>query len=106
LIRAECYFACQDQRSCESELASMLELLPRCENFPVMSIEALMAFTIRLGPKRVLALIEESPATNRLLPLATALRGEVGIEVKVAREVAEVAQDIRLQLAKLKRVGA
>ncbi len=103
LLRAEGYFACQDQFGCESELASMLELLPGFESVPPMSIEGLMAFTIRFGPERILTLIERSSAVNPLFPLVTALRDEIGIETKVAKEVTEVAKDIRLNLAKLKR---
>ena len=105
LLRAEGYFARQNQFSCESELASMLELLPRLEGVPPMSIEGLMAFTIRFGPERVLTLIEGSSAVNRLFPLVTALREEIGIETNVAKEVAEVAKDIRLNLEKLKQMS-
>ncbi len=99
LLRAEGYFACQNQSGCESELASMLKLLPRFETIPATSIQGLIEFTIRLGPERVLGLIEGSPATSRLFPLMTALREEIGIETKVATEVAEVAKDIREALA-------
>ena len=84
----------------------MLELLPRLEILPAMSIDALMAFTVRFGPKRVLTLVEGSPAVNRLFPLVTALRQESGLETKVAREVAEVAKDIRLSLARLRELGS
>ena len=105
LLRAEGYFACENQFGCESELAAMLELLPRFEIVPAASVEGLMAFTIRFGPKRVLALIEGSPAVNSLFPLVTALREEIGIETRVAREVAEVAKDIRLNLARMKQLG-
>ncbi len=106
LLRAEGYFACQNELGCESELAAMLELMPRFEVLPSMSIEGLLAFTVRFGPKRVLALVEESPAVNCLFPLVTALRQESGLETKVAREVGEVAKDIRLSLARLRELGS
>ena len=106
LLRAEGYFVCQNELGCESELATMLELLPRFEVLPSLSIDGLLAFTVRFGPKRVLALVEESPAVNRLFPLVTALRQESGLETKVAREVAEVAKDIRLSLARLRELGS
>lgn len=105
LLRAEGFFARENKSGCESELASMLELLARFEIVPATSIEGLMAFTIRFGPKRVLALIEGSSAAKRLFPLVTALQEEIGIETKVAREVAEVAKDIRLNLARMKQLG-
>ena len=47
-------------------------------------------------------LIEASPSASLLLPLTTALQQELGLEPRVAREVTEVAQDIRRDLAKLK----
>ena len=34
---------------CKSEIAAMLEILPRFEELPELSIECLMAFTIRSG---------------------------------------------------------
>ena len=43
-----------------------------------------------------------SPAADLLLPLTTALEWELGLAPRVAREVEEVAQDIRRDLAKLK----
>lgn len=70
-----------------------------------MSIECLMAFTIRLGPSRVLGLIEQSPSMGRLYPLVTALRQELAIATKVAKEVDDVAQDIRQRLARRRQLG-
>ena len=105
LIRAEAYFESGNRFGCETELAAMLKLLPSFDSLPAQSIEALMAFTIRLGPKSVLELIEESPSVNRLHPLATALRQELGIKSRVAKEIEEVAKDIRRDLGKLRQLG-
>lgn len=106
LLRAEAFLRLRNQFGCKSELAAMLEILPRFEVLPELSIESLMAFTIRFGPSPVLALIEASPSVNRLHPLVTALRQEMGIETKVAKEVEEVARDIRQDLARLRQLGA
>ena len=106
LLRAEAFFHRQNQFGCKSELAALLEILPRFEVLPEMSIECLMAYTIRFGPGPVLALIEASPSVNRLYPLVTALRLELGIETKVAKEVEDVASDIRKNLARLRQQGA
>ena len=103
LLRAEAYFESGDQFACEIELAAMLKILPSLASLPAMSINALIAFTIRLGPKRVLKLIEESPSASHLYPLVTALRQELGIESKVAKEVEEVAKDIRRDLDSLRK---
>ena len=106
LLRAEAFFHCRNQFGCKSELAAMLEILPRFEVLPELSSECLMAYTIRFGPGPVLALIEASPSINRLYPLVTALRQELGIDTKVAKEVEDVARDIREDLVRLRQVGA
>ena len=62
----------------------------------------LMRVSVDLGPARVRDLIQASPAANLLLPLTTALEQEMGLEPRVAREVEEVAEDIRHKLATLK----
>ena len=83
----------------------MLAILPGFEVLPPMSLEALMEFSIRFGARPVLSLIEASPSVNRLYPLVTALRQELGIETKVAKEVEDVASDIREDLARLRQLG-
>ena len=105
LLRAEGYFRRGNQFGCKSELAAMLEILPRFEVLPEMSLQSLMAYTIRFGAGPVLALIEASPSVNRLYPLVTALRQELGIEIKVAKEVEDVARDIRQDLARRRQQG-
>ena len=62
----------------------------------------LMKVSVPLGPARVRDLIQASPAAHLLLPLTTALEWEMGLEPRVAREVEEVAEDIRRKLATLK----
>ena len=61
-----------------------------------------MDVSVDLGPARMRELIQASPSANLLLPLTTALERELGLEPRVAREVEEVAQDIRRELAKLR----
>ena len=105
LLRADAYFENGNRFACEGELAAMLKLLPSFASLPALTIDALMAYTIRFGPEAVLKLIEESPSASRLSPLVTALRQELGIESKVAEEVEEVAKDIRKDLAILRQLG-
>ena len=50
-------------------------------------------------------LIKGSPAADVLLPLTTALELNLGLEPRVAMEVKEVAEDIRLDLANLTKAG-
>ena len=65
-------------------------------------IAALMRVSVDLGPERVRDMIQASPAADLLLPLTTALEQEMGLTPRVAREVEEVAEDIRRELATLK----
>lgn len=99
LLRAEIYLLSGRRDPCERELAAALELLPTLPGLVLRTaIEALFAFTARLGPKPMLDLIDGSSSADRLHPFAVALRQELGIANPVASEVAEVARDIRTRL--------
>lgn len=63
----------------------------------------LMRISVALGSERVRDMIQVSPAANLLLPLTTALEQEMGLTPRVAREVEEVAEDIRRRLATLRQ---
>ena len=63
---------------------------------------ALLAFSVDLGPQRILDLIQASESGHLLSPLATVLEWELGEEPRVAREVEEVASDIREVLRSLR----
>ena len=103
VLRAEAFFSLGKEPRCRQELAKMLNLLPECGMLPVESLIALATLTVRFGPTTVLDLIEGSPATNLLRPFEIALRQELGIETKVAKEVEEVAKGIRLELSKMRK---
>ena len=95
-----------DPSGSEQDIKAMLAILPELDSLPSAVLHALMAFSIDLGPARMRELIQASPAVDLLLPLTTALEWELGLEPRVAREVEEVAQDIRRDLAKLKEARA
>ena len=83
-----------------------------------------MTLSVELGAADMLALIQASPSAGLLLPLASARKAsaphdevlrrfgeddppalmerELGKEPRVAREVEEVAQDIRKELARMR----
>lgn len=105
LLRAEAEFKCGRRDVCKLELVAALGLLPELPEVPRLAIKALSAFTIRLGPKPVLDLIEESSSTDLLHPFAVALRQELGIAAAAATEVLEVAKDIRTKLDEMRREG-
>lgn len=103
LLRAEAEFKCGRRDACELELVAALGLLPELPEVPRFAIKALSAFTIRLDPKPVLDLIEESSSRDLLHPFAVALRQELGIAAPAATEVLEVAKDIRTKLDEMRR---
>ena len=102
LIRAKATLAIGDSTRCERDIEAILAILPQLDSLPWQILVGFLEFTIVLGPERMKEIIDASPASKVLLPLVTALEQEVGREPRVALEVAEVAQDIRKDLAKLR----
>ena len=82
----------------ESEFSLLLKHLAEAEELRPGSIEALKCVVGRVGSARSLELIQESPAAKLLLPLVTALQQELGQSTQVAKELDEVAGDIRVEL--------
>ena len=70
------------------------------------SMQVLLEFIASIPPSKALELIEDSPIADALLPTVVALRNELGQETSVAREVAEVAQDIRSGLGEIRSAQA
>ena len=102
LIRARVILASGDPSRCEQDIEALLFLLPELDALPRELLTALMKLSIELGPARMNALIQGSPAAPLLLPLTTALEQELGLTPRVAQEVDEVAQDIRRELEGLR----
>ena len=102
LVRAKATLASGDLSASERDIAAILMILPNLDSLPKESLEELMTFSIEIGPERMVELIQASPSANLLLPLTTALEQELGREPRVALEVAEVAEDIRKDLARLR----
>ena len=105
LVRAMAALAGGDPSSCRRDLKSVLEILPEAGSFSRGSLDAMIFFSVALGPERMCELIKASPSLDLLLPLTTALELELGLEPRVAREVMEVAEDVRRDLAKLRQAG-
>ena len=102
LIRAKATLASGDLSTSERDITAVLTILPYLDSLSKGGLEVLMMFSIKVGPERMVELIQASPSANLLLPLTTALEQELGHEPRVALEVAEVAEDIRKDLAKLR----
>ena len=90
-------------RSAESDLAAALDMLPALDPLPTEAFGALAEAAVELGAARLLELLQGSASAELLLPLTTALELELGRMPRVAREVEEVAKDIRRSLAEARR---
>ena len=98
IIRAKANLADGDAQGSESDITSTLTILTSVETVPKEHLRALLEFSVQLGHRRLRELVEASPSAPLLLPLATALAQEEGLQPRVAREVEEVATDIRAEL--------
>ena len=101
-IRVRATLANGDPSRGEPDIEAILAILPEIGALPKDVLHALMEFSVTIGPERMRACIRTSPSANLLLPLTTALERELGLEPRVAREVEEIAQDIRRDLANLR----
>ena len=98
LARAKAGLAAGNPTVYERDIEAMLAILPKIAPLPTESMDALVEFATGVGAKRMRELIQASPAADLLLPLTTALEWELGLKPRVAREVEEVAGDIRRHL--------
>ena len=98
LIRARAHLAEGDGEACAGDVETALSILPQLNTLPRDVLVALADLSAGVGPARMCNLIESSPAGDLLLPLRTALERELGLEPRVAREVEEIAEDIRREL--------
>ena len=105
VVRVRATLAGGDWSTCERDVEAVLALLPEIGSLPKENLDALMFFSVALGAERMREFIKSSPSANLLLPLTTALERELGLEPRVAREVEEVAEDIRRDLANLREAG-
>ena len=83
----------------DDELVLLLELTAQI-GLGQPTINALIGYVDQVGPAGALKKIQQSEATEALLPLVTALQQEIGQTTRVAKEVQEVANDIRKKLAR------
>ena len=102
LLRAKAILASGGPAAGEQDIEAALAILPQLDFLSSDVLDALTEFVVEVGAERVLALVRASPAAELLLPLTTALERELGMEPRVAREVEEVAEDIRRDLARLR----
>ena len=98
LVRARAHLAEGDGEACARDVETALSILPELNMLPRDVLVVLSELALGVGPERMCDLIKSSPAGDLLLPLRTALERELGWEPRVAREVEEIAEDIRREL--------
>ena len=98
LIRARAHLAEGDGEAGAGDVETALSILPELNMLPRDVLVALADLSAGVGPERMCDLIKSSPAGDLLLPLRTALERELGLEPRVAKEVEEIAEDIRREL--------
>ena len=104
VIRAKSILASGNPRASETDISALLVLLSELRSLPREYLHTLMRFSVEIGTAHMRDLIRVSPAATLLLPLTTALEQELGLEPRVAREVQEIAQDVRRDLAKFNKM--
>ena len=102
LLRAKAILASDGPAACEQDIEAALAILPELDSLPKDVLDDLVSCSVEVGAERMRELVGASSAAELLLPLTTALERELGMEPRVAREVEEVAEDIRRDLAKLR----
>jgi hypothetical protein len=106
LIRASAHLAEGDGDACARDVETALSILPEMNILPRDVLVSLADLSAGVGPESMCELIKSSPAGDLLLPLRTALERELGLEPRVAREVDEIAEDIRRELLARRNGGA
>ncbi len=102
-IRAQVHLRKGDGSACEKDVIAILAILPDFGSTSKDVLNWLSQMAIDMGPEKLRTLIKASPAADLLLPLTTALELELGEEPRVAKEVEEVAEDIRRDMAERRK---
>ena len=98
LVRARAHVVEGDLEASTTDVKTALSILPELNVLPREVLEALANLATDVGPESMCDLIKSSPSDTLLLPLRTALERELGLEPRVAKEVKEIAEDIRRDL--------
>lgn len=102
-FRAMALWETNDEKAVESDIKEILGSLHKLDPLPANLLESLMDLSVLIGYGRMREFIETSKSSNLLMAFTTALAQEEGQQPRVAREVEEVAKDIRKRLNHLKQ---
>ena len=103
-VRAQAHLEEGDKAACALDIEAGLRILPDLDFPPKDALNGLLDIAAAFGSAELSELIRKSPASDLLLPLTTALERELGLEPRVAKEVEEVAEDIRRDMRE-RRIG-
>lgn len=94
-IRARAHLLEGEGNAGAEEIKVLLAMLPALQPLPRDVLDELSWLAVEMDAHQLRDLIRDSPAADVLLPMTTALEQELGMQPRVAREVEEVAKDIR-----------
>lgn len=95
LFRASAYLNSANIPHAEQDVKTILSLLPDSDQSLGMATSVLTKFATIRGLEHLLELVSNSPSSNLLRPLTVAIEKELGGTPIVAKEIEEVAEDIR-----------
>ena len=101
-IQLLAYIPAANDAALVNETRIILRILPQLATIPARTIQCLVTVSLRLGIEQMALLIRESPSADRLLALTTALDLEMGEEPRVAKEIRDVADDLRRDLVEMR----
>ena len=93
-VRAIALLGLGDRARCAKETEALLATLGRQRLLPFECVARLIDLAVGLGVEGMRDLVIESPARDLLKPFVVALEYELGMNPRVAIEIAEVASDI------------
>ncbi len=102
-LRAQAHLEEGDEAACALDIEAGLEVLPGLDILPKDALDALSDIALVFGLAETGELIRKSPTSDLLLPLTTAFELELGLEPRVAKEVEEIAEDIRRDMRERRR---
>lgn len=102
LLRAKALLTLKKVDLARDDIEKILELLPECRSFLSETLEVVTKFALRLGIEDALELIAASNSKQLLMPLSVAFELELGRNPRASREVRDLANDIRVDIRKLR----
>ena len=98
LLRARAHLTNGNADACAEDTETALSIVPELNALPSGLLFDLADLAAGIGMETMCDLIRSSPIDDLLLPLRTAFEKELGLSPRVAREVEEVAEDVRRNL--------